>query len=236
MGTGGGSGDPANFSNWQERDPLCFERYDTNSKSSYLTYIHMLNNQYHHPMLKVNDQLPPQARLEDTPKSKIEHKEKSSSILVEFEKVSKKMECKSQERMDTIRNILDDLQSETQTPTTDSSLLSKVLNNLEDSTETDLDQARFYLTSEVGNILQKVTQMSTTIKSLETEMQQSKVQRDKDGFIKSKKRKRHYEKNRDILEESQIGLTKKLKLVNREARATEIEYCRSKRTGVYQAC
>ena len=48
-GTGGGPGHPANFANWQERDPLYFGDYDSNSKSCYLTYIHMLNQQYDHP-------------------------------------------------------------------------------------------------------------------------------------------------------------------------------------------
>ena len=38
-GTGGGPGHPANFANWQERDPLYFGQYDSHSKSSYLTYI-----------------------------------------------------------------------------------------------------------------------------------------------------------------------------------------------------
>jgi hypothetical protein len=42
-GTGGGDGNVANFSNWQERDPLYFGNYDNYTKSSYLTWIHMLN-------------------------------------------------------------------------------------------------------------------------------------------------------------------------------------------------
>lgn len=66
-GTGGGDDNVPNFSNWQERDPLSFRNFDNYTKSSYLTWIHMWNKQFDHPMVTVNEQLPLSACIEDEP-------------------------------------------------------------------------------------------------------------------------------------------------------------------------
>ena len=216
-GTGGGSGHPANFANWQERDPLFFEDYDSHSKSSYLTYIHMFNQQYDHPMVKIHDQLPNEARIEDMPGPRSTQKVTPSQLLDKLEEAGAQMEVRSKERLDSMKNLFAELKNEGKSDgNTDSTNVSKVLRDLKESTDSELDHARSYLVKEVGDLVPKINAMTEMIVQCQEQMKNCKDERNRDGFMKGKKRKRNYEKNRDVLEHSQVEVGKRLKQVNKE--------------------
>ena len=216
-GTGGGSGHPANFANWQERDPLFFKDYDSHSKSSYLTYIHMFNQQYDHPMVKVHDQLPNEARIEDISGPRSTQKVTPSQLLDTLAEAGVQMEVRSKERLASMKNLFAELKNE-ETPdgNLDSNNVSKVLNDLKESTDSELDHARSYLVKEVGDLVPKINAMTEMIVQCKEQMENCKDERNRDGFLKGKKRKRNYEKNRDVLEQSQVEVGKRLKQLNKE--------------------
>jgi hypothetical protein len=99
---------------------------------------------------------------------------------------------------------------------TDSTNVSKVLRDLNESTDSELDHARSYLVKEVGDLVPKINAMTEIIVQFQEQMENCKDERNRDGLMKGGKRKRNYEKNRDVLEHSQVEVSKRLKQVNKE--------------------
>jgi hypothetical protein len=64
-GTGGGSGDPADYSDWEKREDTTILRYHNNSTSQYLTWVFMYDKQYEFILTKRLGPLPVGTRLDD---------------------------------------------------------------------------------------------------------------------------------------------------------------------------
>lgn len=64
-GTGGGSGDPADYSDWEQREDTTILRYHNNSTSQYLTWVFMYDKQYEFILTKRLGPLPVGTRLDD---------------------------------------------------------------------------------------------------------------------------------------------------------------------------
>ena len=200
-GTGGGDGNMANFSNWKERDPIYFEDYDNHTKSSCLTYIHMWNNEFSHPRVKVNEQLPPSARIEDSIGKQRTEKNSVTKVLEKLQQVSAEREKHSKERLSTMKNLCSDLMKEKELPrSTNGVNIANVLGELNKSSNDDLEMARQYLVKELGDYLPKIkayTEMATDAQKL---MDTDKVTRNQESFLKNKKRMREYTKSICVME------------------------------------
>ena len=140
-----------------------------------------------------------------------------SPLLDKLEEAGVQMEVRSKERLDSMKNLFAELKNE-ETPdgNLDSNNVSKVLNDLKESTDSELDHARSYLVKEVGDLVPKINAMTEMIVQCQEQMENCKDERIRDGFLKGKKRKRNDEKNRDVLEHSQIEVGKRLKQVSKE--------------------
>ena len=90
------------------------------------------------------------------------------------------------------------------------------MKNLKTSTDLDLDEARSHLVKEVGALIPQINAMTAMIIDSKKEIDACKDERDKMGFLQGKKRKRNYEKNRAVLEETQVEVRKRLNLLIKE--------------------
>jgi hypothetical protein len=220
LGTGGGSGHPANFANWMDRDPLFFDDYDTNKKSHYLTYIHMYNHQYDHPMVKINERLPCDAAIQDTSSNPSSTQKGTGSasaktVLNTLDSLRRSIESKAEERTTIMKNLMGDLTHEKKVVEDPITLISKVTEDLTKATNIDLERAKIELLTQISNFMPKIKLMTEEMKSAQSEMDVAEENDDVKNWKKAKKRKRNYEKNRESLEKEQGELRKKLKLVSK---------------------
>ena len=183
--TGGGDGNVANFSNWQQRDPLTFRNYENYTKSSYLTWIHMWNKQFDHPMVKVNEQLPPSARIEDDSTPNKPGNTSTSKLLEALQKASADRQKQSSERLDAIKSLYSDMLGEKHNDV----LFDKtaVLGDLKGCSDSKLDQARTCLIQELGEFVTKKISVTKMIGESKSQMESCRDRRDKAGFLEHKK-------------------------------------------------
>ena len=64
-GTGGGPGDAANYSIWQERDPVTLSAYPNQVAKLYLTPIYMWDKDSSYSLVKVKGPMPNHAAVQD---------------------------------------------------------------------------------------------------------------------------------------------------------------------------
>lgn len=109
-------------------------------------------------MVKVNEQLPLSARIEDVSSQNKPEKNSSSKSLETLEKASTERHKQSNERLTAIENLYSDLLGEKESEIDYD--ITTGLGDLKGSTDANLDKARTCLIQELGEFVPKIISMS----------------------------------------------------------------------------
>ena len=80
-GTGGGPGDPANYSCWHQREEWTIARYNQHLNNLYLTIIYMWDKEFSYPLVIMKDVLPTDCQIQDEPDNEFDTNSFRSPIL-----------------------------------------------------------------------------------------------------------------------------------------------------------
>ena len=180
----------------------------------------MYNHQYDHPMVKINERLPCDAAIQDTSSLTSSNQKgpgssSAKNVINTLDNLRMSLESKAEERTTIMKNLMGDLTQEKKEVADPISFISNVTEDITKATKIDLDRAKIELLTLISNFMPKIKMMSDEMKSAQSGMDVAQQNDDVKNWKKAKKRKRNYEKNRESLENEQVELRKKLKLVNK---------------------